>query len=103
MCSGYVDQPAQVHCESCEDDYCEVCFAAQHRKGTRKRHASKALDGQLGKKTRVVQNGSTVSNGAEDKVSPSLSGPGSRSLGFPRRSVNVVLTGHGSLCLLDGR
>ena len=41
------DQPAEVHCETCGDDYCEVCFAAQHRKGSRKRHTAKSLaDGE---------------------------------------------------------
>lgn len=69
VCVWDVDQPAQVRCETCEDDYCEVCFAAQHRKGTRKRHASKVLDGQLGKKAKLAQNGAAVENGAEDKVS----------------------------------
>jgi hypothetical protein len=38
------DQPAQVFCESCSDNYCEVCFAAQHRKGTRKRARFEAFD-----------------------------------------------------------
>lgn len=37
------DQPAQVHCENCVDNYCEVCFAAQHRKGSRKQHKQKPL------------------------------------------------------------
>ena len=41
------DQPAEVHCETCDDDYCEVCFSAQHRKGNRKRHLAKSLaDGE---------------------------------------------------------
>lgn len=34
------DQPAQVLCDKCADRYCEVCFAALHRKGTRKGHKS---------------------------------------------------------------
>lgn len=36
-----IDQPAQVLCNDCTDLYCEVCFAAQHRKGTRKAHVFK--------------------------------------------------------------
>ncbi|KZO94329.1 hypothetical protein CALVIDRAFT_484402 [Calocera viscosa TUFC12733] len=59
-CIECEDQPAQVRCENCEDDYCEVCYSAQHRKGNRKRHASTAL-GQppaKRKKTGVVVNGS---------------------------------------------
>lgn len=44
---GSVDQPAEVRCETCADDYCEVCFAAQHRKGSRKEHTAKSLaDGE---------------------------------------------------------
>ncbi|KZP06726.1 hypothetical protein FIBSPDRAFT_763913 [Athelia psychrophila] len=42
-CIECEDQPAQVHCETCADNFCEVCFAAQHRKGTRRTHASKPL------------------------------------------------------------
>ena len=33
-----------MHCEDCADSYCEVCFAAQHRKGSRKHHKQKALE-----------------------------------------------------------
>ena len=42
-CLSCVDQPAEVTCESCKDVYCEVCFAAQHRKGSRKQHKSSPL------------------------------------------------------------
>ncbi|KAG6861870.1 hypothetical protein C0995_011167 [Termitomyces sp. Mi166 len=49
-CIECEDQPAQVLCETCSDAYCEVCFAAQHRKGSRRQHKSKPLSGQGGKK-----------------------------------------------------
>ncbi|KAF8656060.1 hypothetical protein AX16_002796 [Volvariella volvacea WC 439] len=42
-CIECEDQPAQVVCEGCKDSYCEVCFAAQHRKGTRKSHVARPL------------------------------------------------------------
>ncbi|QRV85211.1 hypothetical protein RhiJN_13229 [Ceratobasidium sp. AG-Ba] len=42
-CIECEDQPANVRCETCEDDFCDVCFQAQHRKGTRKRHTSRPL------------------------------------------------------------
>ena len=29
------DQPAELHCETCGDSFCEVCFASLHRKGSR--------------------------------------------------------------------
>ncbi|KAI1796045.1 hypothetical protein LXA43DRAFT_650213 [Ganoderma leucocontextum] len=53
FCVECEDQPAQVFCEACSDNFCEVCFAAQHRKGTRKRHASKPLSGPQEKKAKV--------------------------------------------------
>src|ERR1700761_5563839 len=33
-----LDQPSEIRCISCEDEYCQVCFDSQHRKGNRKRH-----------------------------------------------------------------
>ncbi|KAJ3272874.1 hypothetical protein HDV01_005197 [Terramyces sp. JEL0728] len=42
-CIECTDQPAVVFCEQCTDDYCEVCFAGQHRRGTRKKHTIKRL------------------------------------------------------------
>ncbi|TFK66561.1 hypothetical protein BDN72DRAFT_823216 [Pluteus cervinus] len=42
-CIECEDQPAQVLCETCGDVFCEVCFSAQHRKGSRKEHKTKPL------------------------------------------------------------
>jgi hypothetical protein len=67
-----IDQPAQVLCETCADNYCEVCFLAQHRKGSRKRHAVKPLGGQREKQAKM-QNGSPMANGAGNGNSASLS------------------------------
>ncbi|KAI0775892.1 hypothetical protein BD413DRAFT_648770 [Trametes elegans] len=53
FCVECEDQPAQVHCETCADDFCEVCFAAQHRKGSRKRHATRPLSGPQEKRAKV--------------------------------------------------
>ena len=66
-----VDQPAQVFCEKCADNYCEVCFAAQHRKGSRKAHGMRLLDGQIFKRP-SSNNGEVEEN--EDPVSPSTDG-----------------------------
>ena len=44
------DQPAEVHCTSCEDDFCQVCYDSQHRKGNRKRHATTPLPANQKKK-----------------------------------------------------
>lgn len=56
-----VDQPAKMFCENCSDNYCEVCFAAQHRKGSRKGHVMKLLDGKSSKKAK--ENGSAQVEG----------------------------------------
>jgi hypothetical protein len=41
------DQPAQLLCEVCTDIFCEVCFAALHRKGVRKNHQAKPLGDRI--------------------------------------------------------
>lgn len=38
MCVECRDQPISGYCEQCQDDYCDVCFQAQHRRGKRKGH-----------------------------------------------------------------
>ncbi|CAE6442703.1 unnamed protein product [Rhizoctonia solani] len=43
-CVECEDQPANVFCETCADDFCDVCYEAQHRKGTRKMHKSRPLE-----------------------------------------------------------
>ncbi|EKM59771.1 uncharacterized protein PHACADRAFT_192148 [Phanerochaete carnosa HHB-10118-sp] len=48
FCVECEDQPAQLHCENCSDDFCEVCYASQHRKGSRKNHKTKPLTGSAG-------------------------------------------------------
>ena len=63
----HLDQPAEVRCEACADIYCEVCFAAQHRKGSRKQHKQKQLEGaeaRLAKK--ASRNAKKASAAAED-------------------------------------
>ena len=48
LCKPRIDQPAQLRCEDCTDVYCEVCYAAQHRKGSRKSHKSVPLKNDNG-------------------------------------------------------
>lgn len=38
MCVECRDQPISGYCEQCQDDYCDVCFQAQHRRGKRATH-----------------------------------------------------------------
>ncbi|KAL4264334.1 Protein of unknown function DUF2009 [Pleurotus pulmonarius] len=52
-CVECEDQPAQLLCETCLDKFCEVCFASQHRKGSRKRHATKPLSSGQEKKVKT--------------------------------------------------
>ncbi|TFK43820.1 hypothetical protein BDQ12DRAFT_196450 [Crucibulum laeve] len=68
FCVECEDQPAQVLCETCSDAYCEVCFAAQHRKGSRKRHAVKPLVGQKKKAKTDTEAAAVATNGDAMKV-----------------------------------
>jgi len=44
-CVECEDQPATLYCEQCLDNYCEVCFQNQHRKGKlRQKHTSKKIE-----------------------------------------------------------
>jgi hypothetical protein len=45
MCVECTDQPAALRCDQCRDDYCDVCFQALHRRGTRKAHVTTRLAG----------------------------------------------------------
>lgn len=65
------DQPAQVYCESCTDNFCEVCFAAQHRKGSRKQHRTKLLTAGKVKKPQPPASSSNgaLTNGHDDEAS----------------------------------
>ena len=58
-----LDQPAEVFCESCSDPYCEVCFASQHRKGSRRKHTVKPLSSK--KRVKVEVNAVKASTNGE--------------------------------------
>ncbi|TPX64077.1 hypothetical protein SpCBS45565_g06170 [Spizellomyces sp. 'palustris'] len=62
-CVECEDQPASVSCEQCADDYCEVCFHSQHRKGNRKRHSTKSLQSTTPQKKAKRSNGRAESLG----------------------------------------
>ncbi|KAJ2671916.1 hypothetical protein GGI25_005305 [Coemansia spiralis] len=44
FCIECKDQKAHVHCEQCQEDFCEVCSGMIHRTGRRKLHALKKID-----------------------------------------------------------
>ncbi|KAF8597472.1 hypothetical protein BDV93DRAFT_610398 [Ceratobasidium sp. AG-I] len=59
-CIECEDQPANVRCQVCEDDFCDVCFQAQHRKGNRKSHTSRPLHEPTDSKPKpTTENGAT--------------------------------------------
>eukprot|EP01091_Cochliopodium_minus_P018351 TRINITY_DN7420_c0_g1_i1.p1 TRINITY_DN7420_c0_g1~~TRINITY_DN7420_c0_g1_i1.p1 ORF type:complete len:552 (+),score=144.01 TRINITY_DN7420_c0_g1_i1:38-1693(+) len=43
FCVECTDQPAELYCNQCLDDYCEVCFLSQHKKGMRSKHTYQHL------------------------------------------------------------
>ncbi|KAJ3165144.1 hypothetical protein HDU88_004864 [Geranomyces variabilis] len=65
-CVECEDQPAELFCEQCADDFCEVCFFSQHRKGSRKKHATTKLLGA---------NGTSKKKAKRDDVNTSSSAP----------------------------
>ncbi|KZT42998.1 hypothetical protein SISSUDRAFT_1040890 [Sistotremastrum suecicum HHB10207 ss-3] len=66
FCVECEDQPAEIRCNTCEDDYCEVCYTSQHRKGNRKRHANTPLGPVSVKKQKVVKAAARDNGVAED-------------------------------------
>jgi hypothetical protein len=70
MCVECGDQPADRVCMQCTDDFCEVCYASQHRKGKRQQHKWTALEvhTQEAEPDQVdVASGSHVSLGEEKR------------------------------------
>ncbi|VDC02131.1 unnamed protein product [Peniophora sp. CBMAI 1063] len=64
LCVECEDQPAEIHCDTCEDNFCDVCFHAQHRKGSRKRHATTPL-AENPRKRQQIAKPKTEANGAD--------------------------------------
>eukprot|EP01095_Lingulamoeba_sp_RSL-Kostka_P009020 TRINITY_DN3077_c4_g2_i2.p1 TRINITY_DN3077_c4_g2~~TRINITY_DN3077_c4_g2_i2.p1 ORF type:complete len:632 (-),score=224.65 TRINITY_DN3077_c4_g2_i2:123-2018(-) len=42
-CIECLDHPMVYYCENCEDNFCQICFEAQHRKGNRAKHTVKII------------------------------------------------------------
>ncbi|KAF8841602.1 hypothetical protein BDN67DRAFT_901195 [Paxillus ammoniavirescens] len=63
FCVECEDQPAQLSCKECEDSYCEVCFAAQHRKGSRKKHSVTSIAGTSARNVAKEQKGTSEVDG----------------------------------------
>ena len=45
-CVECADQPWEVFCESCGEEFCEVCFGSIHRSGNRAKHVSRPINSQ---------------------------------------------------------
>ncbi|KAI9009892.1 hypothetical protein BC832DRAFT_529756 [Gaertneriomyces semiglobifer] len=71
FCVECEDQPVRILCQTCDDAFCEVCFRSLHRKGKRKRHATKLLGAEPKKRRGVLglKIGSS-SHDNHDKVVP---------------------------------
>ncbi|KAJ3037754.1 hypothetical protein HDV00_001339 [Rhizophlyctis rosea] len=91
-CIECEDQPASVFCEQCADDYCDVCFHAQHRKGNRTRHTSKALVNTVSPKKAKGLNGKATepssTSASADAEESATSANGVRLLG-PQPALKV--------------
>ncbi|KAH3759212.1 UPF0652 protein [Pelomyxa schiedti] len=51
-CAECEDQLATVMCQQCRDTYCQLCYFALHRKGSRSTHVSQALPNAPGPATK---------------------------------------------------
>jgi len=68
FCVECGDQPATVFCKQCKDQYCEVCFGAQHRRGNRFRHEWQDLKNDSKRKGGSTEQPIPESEMKEDKV-----------------------------------
>ncbi|KAI9204659.1 uncharacterized protein BJ171DRAFT_442325 [Polychytrium aggregatum] len=69
FCIECEDQPAFFSCEQCADDFCEVCYTAQHRKGSRKMHKAKRLGPEPKRSTSGDKKADSSQNADDDSES----------------------------------
>jgi hypothetical protein len=67
MCVECEDQPIAVACNQCNDKFCEVCFLALHKKGSRKQHTFVKLNPDVKFHKQVTNN--TLEATANDRSS----------------------------------
>jgi ATP-dependent Zn protease len=70
MCVECEDQPIAVLCQQCNDKFCEVCYRALHKKGSRKHHTFvKLISGELKfQKSSTSTSTSTLSLSTNDNL-----------------------------------
>ena len=88
MCVECRDQPISGYCEQCQDDYCDVCFQAQHRRGKRATH--KFLRAQVAATSSATASSSSTAatmDGVEDSESVDEETEGTV---VPRPSANTI-------------
>lgn len=74
LCVECADQPASLRCLACEDIYCDVCFAAMHKRGSRATHKHQPYtEGEKLAKAVNAQAGSSSMSDEDDDAVPSSS------------------------------
>ncbi|KAJ3076375.1 hypothetical protein HDU98_003629 [Podochytrium sp. JEL0797] len=80
FCVECEDQPSAVFCQTCQDAFCQVCFAAQHRKGSRRGHQTTPIGPKEGAPVpgsiehAVSNKDNAMDHDMQDTVDLSLSG-----------------------------
>eukprot|EP00026_Physarum_polycephalum_P003687 Phypoly_transcript_03700.p1 GENE.Phypoly_transcript_03700~~Phypoly_transcript_03700.p1 ORF type:complete len:686 (+),score=119.73 Phypoly_transcript_03700:176-2233(+) len=69
MCAECGDQVSSVACDQCEDEFCDLCYKAMHRKGARKQHTHKRLRDE--NKANDTNNNNTNNNNKDSSESDS--------------------------------
>ncbi|KAJ2389430.1 hypothetical protein H4S02_002370, partial [Coemansia sp. RSA 2611] len=65
-CVECKDQQAQLYCEQCQEDFCEVCAGMIHRTGSRKRHVLKLLQGSEQSQAQPQAEGEKEADASDD-------------------------------------
>ncbi|KAK9453779.1 hypothetical protein V1511DRAFT_504490 [Dipodascopsis uninucleata] len=65
LCVECGDQPADINCNTCDEQFCSVCFNYLHRTGKRKEHVTVKINEGSSDETNNTDNGMPMTN--EDK------------------------------------
>jgi hypothetical protein len=72
MCIECEDQPWAVTCVQCQDNYCDVCFQALHKKGNRKGHTKTVVRPELLRDQKPAQ--APATKGGNNNGQPDMEG-----------------------------
>ncbi|KAJ2370016.1 hypothetical protein H4S01_000649 [Coemansia sp. RSA 2610] len=90
FCVECKDQQAQVFCEQCQEDFCDVCCGMIHRTGRRRQHGLKKLDVDMAEAAAAADEGSGSEEPAEAETEAEA---GAQAVTFSARSGKVEATG----------